>query len=85
MFRSCVIAVGLILQSASWAALHAADVAQNPGGSGTEPKGIPIELKIINESVEAYEVNSHGDPFHIFREKNRPGRKGRTAVRGDAC
>ncbi len=63
-----------------WATLlcaAAASVAQadakkeDPLGSSTEPKGVPLELRIVNAAKEAYECHTNGDPSHIFREKIR--------------
>lgn len=37
----------------------------------TEPKNLPLELKIINNALEAYDVDARGDPFYKFQENIR--------------
>jgi hypothetical protein len=45
------------------------DKPVDPDKASTLPAGLPLELRIINSSLEAYEVDSRGDPFYKFQEK----------------
>jgi hypothetical protein len=40
-------------------------------GPSTDPKDVPIELKLINTALEAYDLNTRGDPPYKFQEKLR--------------
>jgi hypothetical protein len=43
--------------------------ADPPDKPSTEPRGVPLELRIINSSIEAYEIDPRGDPVYKFQEK----------------
>jgi len=40
-----------------------------PTGPSTDPKGVPLELKIIDQSPAAYDIHYYGDPLRVFRQK----------------
>ena len=42
----------------------------------TEPKGVPLELKIINAALEPYDVDPRGEPMYKFQEKIRQAEQG---------
>jgi hypothetical protein len=74
--RSFSIVMTFTLLAALFAfSCFAQDKKDDLTGPGTDPKGIPIELKIINSALEAYEVNSLGDPYFKYQENIRKAEK----------
>jgi hypothetical protein len=51
------------------------EAKDDPSAPSTEPKGLPIELKIVNESLEAYDLDSRGVPPYKFQERLREAAK----------
>lgn len=46
-----------------------------PAETSNEPKGVPIELKIVNLAEEAHELDTRGDLVFQFQESIRRGEK----------
>lgn len=43
----------------------------DPANPSTEPKGVRVELKLVNAALEAYDLNTRGDRPFEFQEKIR--------------